>query len=558
MRAHLLSGLGLSLVLLLPRAGGTAERDADEAVLRGAGVATDGPGLLEFFRKRTLEEGAQKRMHRLIEQLGDEEFTVREQASRELVALGARARPLLQEAAASSDPEVRRRAQACLRKIGDKEGNNVEVVAAAARLLAARKPAGCAGVLLAYVPAAEMDGVADVVRDALVPLAVQDGKPDPTLVAGLGDRQPACRGAAAEALCRAGVRESLPALRKLLEDPDRGVRLRAALGLVSLREKDAVEPLIALLDHLPLSQTEPVELFLERLAADHVPSLPEQKDEEARRKYRQTWQKWWKENQERVTAARVGEAAGLRGLTLVVLLEKGEIIDLDRANKPRWKITGLQLPLDAQLLPGDQRVLVAEHDANQVTERDREGNVVWKKNVLGPLAAQRLPNGNTFIATRQQLLEVNPEGREVFRHGRPDGATFMKAQKLRNGDIACIVQMLPQATVRYLRLRPDGDDFKEAKSFDVNLRTTGGRIDVLPNGHVLLPEKDNNRLVELDEEGQVVWKATFVEPVAAVHVSGGTFLVTSFSQNRAAELTRSGKEVWEFREKSKVTRAFRR
>ena len=61
MRVHLLSGLGLSLVLLLPLAAFAAERDDDEAVLRGAGVATDGPGLLDFFRKRTLEDWEEKK-----------------------------------------------------------------------------------------------------------------------------------------------------------------------------------------------------------------------------------------------------------------------------------------------------------------------------------------------------------------------------------------------------------------------------------------------------------------------------------------------------------------
>src|SRR5262249_31807925 len=67
------------------------------------------------------------------------------------------------------------------------------------------------------------------------------------------------------------------------------------------------------------------------------------------------------------------------------------------------------------------------------------GNVLWEKKVDGPLAAQRLPNGNTFIATRYELLEVNRDGKQVFSHARPGEDLIMKAQKLANGDIGMVI-----------------------------------------------------------------------------------------------------------------------
>src|SRR5205085_241692 len=86
---------------------------------------------------------------------------------------------------------------------------------------------------------------------------------------------------------------------------------------------------------------------------------------------------------------------------LIALLEEGRAVDLDRNNKPRWQVDGLKFPLDAQYLPGD-RVLVAEYQGARVSERNRKGEVVWEKGVLQPLVAQRLANGNTFIATSNQ------------------------------------------------------------------------------------------------------------------------------------------------------------
>src|SRR5262249_15278976 len=137
------------------------------------------------------------------------------------------------------------------------------------------------------------------------------------------------------------------------------------------------------------------------------------------------------------------------------------------------------------------RVLVAEHEGGRVTERNREGKVLWQHKVDQPLMAQRLANGNTFIATPSHLLEVDRDGKEVSSIGAPGGTGIMKAQKLPNGDIACITLADGGfgGPARFKRLDSKGEVLK---GFDVALRTSGGRVDVLPNGHVLVPEKDRN------------------------------------------------------------------
>jgi len=108
---------------------------------------------------------------------------------------------------------------------------------------------------------------------------------------------------------------------------------------------------------------------------------------------------------------------------------------------------------------------------------------------------------------------------------------------------------------RYVRLDAKG---KEAVSFPVQVRTSGGRVDVLPNGHVLIPELQANRIVEYDAAGKVVWEGKVSQPIAAARLPNGHTLVTSMTENRAVELDRSGKEVWEFRHDSRVSRAYRR
>src|ERR671924_238950 len=129
------------------------------------------------------------------------------------------------------------RAEACLRRIEEKD-LRVGVPAAAARLVAARKPEGATEVLLAFVPSAENDSVAEEVRAALVAVAVHDGKPDQALIEALDDPAPARRAAAVEVLSQAGLAKQLPGVRKLLHDPDLLVRQRTALALALAREKE--------------------------------------------------------------------------------------------------------------------------------------------------------------------------------------------------------------------------------------------------------------------------------------------------------------------------------
>jgi hypothetical protein len=520
---------------------------ADEQRLREAKIGTDGPALLEFFRKRTITDAGLVNIQGLIRQLGDDAFETRQKASAELAALGPIALPLLEKAKSDPDVEIARRAEDCIQLI--KQDYNVTVVPAAVRLLAVRRPPGAVETLLAYVPSADDEGVAEEVRNALAALGVRDGKADPALVAALTDKVPARRAAAGVALCRGNVAGERDAVRKLLEDPDPGVRLRVALALVAARDKEAVPVLIALLGELPANQAWPAEDVLYRLAQDKAPTVPAASDEAGRRKYRDAWMAWWREQGEKVDLAKIDAAPALHGYTMMILLDQGRLFEVDADNKERWHLDGLQFPLDAQMLPGE-RVLVAENGANRVTERNLKGEVLWETKAEAPLMAQRLPNGNTFIGTRTRLFEVTRDGKEVFTYSRPGGEMFMRAAKLRNGDIACVV-----AGSHFVRLDPAG---KELQSFPVDIQTYGGRIEVLPNGRVLVPQYGNNKVVEQDAQGKIVWEVDFAMPIVATRLPNGNTLVTSFNQQRAVEIDANGKEVWEHKTDTRVTRAWRR
>jgi hypothetical protein len=174
---------------------------ADEQRLGAAKISTDGPALLEFLRKRTLADDRLVKIEDLIRKLGDSSFDSRESAKEALVAEGHIATPLLTKALESTDPEVSGRAKECLERIG-KSRPDTALVTGVVRLIAQRRPEGSVMVLLAYLPSAPDEEVAQEVRTALIAVGYQDGKPDPVLVQARRDKDSARRAAAIAILDR--------------------------------------------------------------------------------------------------------------------------------------------------------------------------------------------------------------------------------------------------------------------------------------------------------------------------------------------------------------------
>jgi HEAT repeat protein len=503
----------------------------------------DGPALLDSFRKATPADADLAHLRTLIRDLGSNTPATRQQASDGLLKAGAPAAPLLREARKSTDAEVVKQARGLLEKIGKAPAR--PGLAANARLLALRKPTGAAGVLLAYLPFADDEAEADDIRTALAAVTVRDGKAEPDVVKALDDPLTARRTAAAEALCRAGAVDERPAVRKLLKDRDPAVRLQVALALADTKDREAVPVLINLLGELPAEQTWPVEEVLARLAGEQAPALATGSDEASRKKNRDAWAAWWQQRGAQVDLARLEGVPRLLGYTQIAQWDNGQvgrILELAPDGKTRWEVANIPWPLDFELLPGN-RLLCAEFYDNRVAERNFKGELLWQKQLhQSPLIAQRLPNGNTFIATQSQILEVDRKGTEVFTYNPPGG--ILTVRRLRNGRIALIGN-----NQRYMEIDSAG---KELRGFPVNNVQNYCAMDVLPNGRVLVPQQPLNKIVEYNAEGKVVWEATVQQPTAVSRLPNGNTLVASRDTQQVYELDPKGKVVWE----RKITTGF--
>ncbi|HYT90373.1 MAG TPA: PQQ-binding-like beta-propeller repeat protein [Gemmataceae bacterium] len=535
---------------------------SDEKILRDVREPVDGPALLDYFRKRTYPEADPKTLEKLIRELGAPSFRVREKAFTDLIALGSSSMVAVRQAEGSAEHEILRRA-ANIRKQIEERADPV-VQAATARLIAVRKPAGAAEVLLNYLPYAADGSVVEEICSTLPKVILRDGKPEPVVLAALKDKVAVKRGAAAAALVQAGVNSELPAVRALLKDSDPGVQLRIALALVrEKREKDAVPTLISTLEHLPQEQLWPAEELLIRIAGEKAPQVSLGLDAASRAKCRQVWAEWWDKNKDVVALDKVELNRAFLGYTLVVertfnrivngkrLPATGQVCELDANKKVRWKIEINTYPVDAEVT-GPDRVLITEFQGQRVTERDFKGNIKWERRVNGnPLSAHRLPGGNTFIVMQNRLAEYNPKGEEVWHMDRQNFDIF-RGRKLRNGEVVFI-------TNAGLLTRLDPKTQKVVGSFQVGpMGSQFGNFELLPSGNFLVPVYNSQQVIEFDPTGKQVWQAKVQWPTSVQRLPNNNTLVGSQISRRVVEIDRNGDQRWDHGAEGQVFMARRR
>jgi HEAT repeat protein len=509
---------------------------------------TDGESLLASLREHTLTAEGRTRVAGLIGKIGSEDFATREGATKELFALGRICLPQLREAAKSKDAEVARRAKRLIDRIEREPAHHLP--AAVVRLLAVRKPTGSVEALLAYLPFAEDAAGSAEVQKSLTALArLPNGKPEPVLLRALVGDNPLVRATAGEALVKGGGVEGQSAARKLLVDVDPSVRMRVALALAMAKERDGVAALIDLLTVLEGDSLGQVEEALVQLAGDTAPevSLGEKAGERA--KCRDAWAAWWKANANRVDLARMTTRPWL-GYTLIVDLQGNRVYEIDRHGQQRWMINNAGGPVDARILPGN-RVLIAEYGADRLTERDFKGNILWERRIANPVNIQRLPNGNTFVATvNGPTFELDRAGQEVRTIPNQAGNTLAGYRTRRGGTI--LLTQNGQCNV----LDAEAKQLHSFASGQVN-NCLGG-IDVTASGRIIAPQPRRNKVVEFDSQGKTILEVDAPNAVSATGLPNGHFLVASQSAQRVFEVDRAGKVVWEHTGAGQVLRARRR
>ncbi|MFM7539750.1 MAG: PQQ-binding-like beta-propeller repeat protein [Planctomycetota bacterium] len=423
----------------------------------------------------------------------------------------------------------------------------------ASREEAERQLSGCAvAAVLALKPRRDPETKARLERCA----EAWKARTDPLLLGAIGRslvRQPADGSAAAirTALAVITDADSAEPLHQALESlgqPDTGGPGRAAFAKVRAGDASALPGLIGALEAEPEPFRIRVLEYLYRLADDDAPAEPWSADAGERAAAKEAWLQWAGRFAKSGKPSIPGPPA-FRDRTLVVLLDLGQVAMLDSSDKPLWSIRRVDFPLDAEPLPGN-RVLLAENKANRVVIRSRTGAVLWEHAVDSPLVAQSVEEDRVFVASRTELFEVDRSGRRVRSWSRPDDETYMRAMRLPDGGLAVVT-----FRQRFVQMDQAG---LVIRAFPVMVTTSGGRIDVAPDGRVLVPMMTQDRVVEYSGNGDMVRSFLVTEPIVAQRLPSGHVMVTSMDERMAVEFDATGRRIWRFDSPAgRLTRAVR-
>jgi hypothetical protein len=433
-----------------------------------------------------------KMLRDLIAQLGEDEYSRREDAMKQLKRQVGGLGLLLAEAIASDNAEIRWRSKV-VQETTDVEGK--VLMSAAFSAIHEQKVPGLAPSLFAVLPLAT-ENQQPLLRRALVATA---GESDtPLLRKQLKASDPQARLAALAALSSVAGEASANDVLPLLTDASQTVQLAAARVLASHRRRESLPALVSLLE----SPTTEIRSQASRLLVSatgkeivfrtYAPA-PQRSAAIAE------WKAWLAG--EGATAAilhPLRETPVELGRLLVCDHGRNMLIEYDAAGKVTWEKAVGQQPWACLGLASGHR-LVASYNEKVIVEYDDQGKEIWRSDVLpgGPTSIDRLENGNTLVACTEgaEVVEIGTDKKVVWRvalEGRP-----------------------------------------------VDARR-------LADGRTLITLQNASRVIEVDAGGKEVWQlAGLAQPFSAQRLDSGNTLVASIGHDKVREFDRAGRVVWE-------------
>jgi HEAT repeat protein len=528
------------------------EPDPDEDRLREEGIGTDNASLVAYLRSAAAREGDLLRLEALIRQLGSASFKERTRASKRIVAIGYSALEGLRQGEKSADKEIARGARDCMEQISTQKQTG-GIAASVARLIVRRKPSGAVQALLTYVPYVDDEICEEEIWYALDTLCARCQTGHPPLVAALQDPLPGRRAVAGCIIGYLGTPDEKASARNLLGDPIPLVRLRTSQGLLAGGDKHAIPTLIDLLDNAPIGIAWQAEELLRCIPEVRPPdALIRAGSADERRTCRAAWKQWWRRVASSLNLNGTSHAFHRPGLLLVCdgLPEGadggGRVWLCGQDGRPRWGLKDLSGLVDAHLL-SQGTVLLAEAEAQRISERDVNGTILWQATDVprSVLRCGRHVNGNTWMAgTGGFVREVTRAHEEVYaRELSIDRGNVEIAHIAPDGRVTCVVAtgsrtLLCEADTRTGRLL--------RRTAVTGFFGSLGQLEALGHGHVLLVSSSGVTEIDSKGEGKRVICALLTKTSCAHRLhNGNTLIAGGTDPAMILEIEPGGKIVWE-------------
>jgi|SRR5579883_85583 len=558
---------------------------SDQDALKEAGLtADDANSLIEYLKTRTLTDVDQNKIAEVIKRFGVDDFDERVKATEEIERFGPAAIGPLKAAERSSDPEVAYRAQQALKRM--EKVPHSQVAAAAVRALVKLKHKDAAATLIAFLPMADNDEVGEEIREALITLAVANGKPEPALVAALEDKSVVRRSAAYVALIEGGpanerirIKEAFPLVKAAVrKETDTDAKFRGLWAmLMTTREKEFVPDLIDMIPQLPRGRIWQLEEFLLQLPGGEKPEVRFGKSEDALNKAKDAWAGWWKKKGEMLDLAKFDFKPRVTGYTDIIEYDyRGygmyRVVTLGPDLKEKVKIGGagvnmLNYPSDVKKL-SNGNYLIAEQNGNRLTERDSTGKIVKTTHITQPLSISLLPEGGMVVVCRNQVVEYDKDMKQKWGFNRPQ-YDIMSGTRLPGGDVIFVTNTFQGGNCFRLHAKEiEKGENKVWEAKEVGKPLALGRIQQYQTIDVTGDEKimvcEFNRVVEYDlKTGKELWKYNANNPTSCQRLPNGNTIVALINQppnGKVYEIDTAGDVVWEYESKDALrpARAFRR
>jgi len=261
--------------------------------------------------------------------------------------------------------------------------------------------------------------------------------------------------------------------------------------------------------------------------------------------------------------------------------DKGKVAIVDATGKVQWEYANKAETHDLHLLPNGNVLLTLPKST--VGEVDKDGKIVWQfeckpkegsKDRVEIHAFQRLEDGLTMIAEsgNRRIIEVDKEGkivREVpLTVEKPSSHRDTRmVRKLANGNyLVChegdgkIREYEPSGKVVWTYVMElGGRPRSPGHGVEGHGNEVFGAVR-LPNGNTLIAGGNNNRVLEVNPKGEIVWKIDQSELpgiklawVTTLHVlPNGNIIVGNCHAGpenpQLFEITRDKKVVWTFKD----------
>ena len=245
---------------------------------------------------------------------------------------------------------------------------------------------------------------------------------------------------------------------------------------------------------------------------------------------------------------------------------------VDENNKIEWE--GPKNSRDGYVMPNGNILITYK---NNVREFKRDHSVVWEYKLQAPnkeiSTAIRLKNGNTLVTelgTKPRLMEITKDGKIAVEVPlQPETSNIhmqtRMARKLPNGNYL-VPHLLAFAIKEYT---PSGEVVRTIKT---DLPELGGRkaktwpftAIQLPNGNIVANLTQGHKVAEFTPEGTLVRVATnkttgkkLSDPCGGQFLKSGNRIAANHAakklENKLIEVDESGKVVWEFQAKDLIT-----